>query len=350
MSVLATPPSSQIQQPTANEIVMQLATGYMASISIHIVAKLGIADLLKNGARSTADLAAATQTNEDRLYRMLRALAATGIFTEVAPRRFALTPAADCLRSDVEGSLRPMAIWIGDPLHFRVYAEMMHSIKTGSTTFDHVMGKPVFDYFPTDPSKSEVFNHAMTCFSEMVTPAVLEAYDFSGIGTLMDVAGGHGMLLRSILNKYPEMRGVVVDLEHVIQGAKKMPENNALAHRCEFLCGDFFADVPAKADAIIMKHIIHDWDDPEAITILKNCRKALDGKQNAKVILVETVIEPGDTPQLGKFIDLEMLAFTGGRERTEEEFHKLFTAAGLRLNRIVSTRAPLWVVEGVLNN
>jgi hypothetical protein len=144
MSVLATPPSSQIQQPTANEIVMQLATGYMASISIHIVAKLGIADLLKNGARSTADLAAATQTNEDRLYRMLRALAATGIFTEVAPRRFALTPAADCLRSDVEGSLRPMAIWIGDPLHFRVYAEMMHSIKTGSTTFDHVMGKPVF--------------------------------------------------------------------------------------------------------------------------------------------------------------------------------------------------------------
>jgi hypothetical protein len=181
MSVLATPPSSQIQQPTANEIVMQLATGYMASISIHIVAKLGIADLLKNGARSTADLAAATQTNEDRLYRMLRALAATGIFTEVAPRRFALTPAADCLRSDVEGSLRPMAIWIGDPLHFRVYAEMMHSIKTGSTTFDHVMGKPVFDYFPTDPSESEVFNHAMTCFSEMVRPRCLRPTIFPAL-------------------------------------------------------------------------------------------------------------------------------------------------------------------------
>jgi hypothetical protein len=349
MSVLATPASTQIQQPNANELIMQLATGYMASISIHIVAKLGIADLLKNGARSTADLAAATQTNEDRLYRMLRALAGTGIFTEVAARTFALTPAADCLRSDVKGSLRSMAIWIGDPLHFRVYAEMMHSIKTGATTFDHVMGKPVFDYFPTDPAESEVFNHAMTCFSEMVTPAVLEAYDFSGIGTLMDVAGGHGMLLRSILNKYPEMRGVVVDLEHVIRGAKKMPENHALADRCEFICGDFFADVPAKADAIIMKHIIHDWDDPEAITILKNCRKALAGKQNAKVILVETVIEPGDRPQLGKFIDLEMLAFTGGRERTEEEFRKLFTTAGLRLNRIISTKAPLWVVESVVS-
>jgi hypothetical protein len=181
MSVLATPASTQIEQPSANELVMQLATGYMASISIHIVAKLGIADLLKDGARSTADLAAATQTNEDRLYRMLRALAGTGIFTEVAPRKFALTPAADCLRSDIEGSLRPMAIWIGDPLHFRVYAEMMHSIKTGATTFDRVMGSPVFDYFPTDPAESEVFNQAMTCFSEVVTPALLEPTIFPAL-------------------------------------------------------------------------------------------------------------------------------------------------------------------------
>jgi hypothetical protein len=310
---------------------------------IHIVARLGIADLLKDGPKDISALAAATSANEDRLYRVLRALASVGVFTEIGARRFALTPAAETLR----GSIRPMAIWIGDPLHFRVYREMMHTVKTGTPTFDHVMGKPVFEYFPTDPAESEIFNSAMTCFSEMVTPAVLEAYDFSGIGTLMDVAGGHGALMRTILAKYPSMRGIVIDLEHVVEGAKQMPENHAMANRCEFLCADFFAAVPANADAIIMKHIIHDWDDAEAVTILRNCRKALAGKLGAKVLLVESVITPDNAPQLGKFIDLEMMAFPGGRERTEDEFRRLFAAAGLKLARIVPTNAPLWVVEGV---
>jgi O-methyltransferase/methyltransferase family protein len=347
MSAVTTFPSNADQQRNAAEHIMQLATGYMASISIHIAAKLGIADLLKDGPKDISALAAATSTNEDRLYRVLRALASVGVFTEIGARRFALTPAAETLRSDVQGSIRPMAIWIGDPLHFRVYGEMMHTVKTGVPTFDHVMGKPVFEYFPTDPAESEVFNSAMTCFSEMVTPAVLEAYDFSGIGTLMDVAGGHGALMRTILAKYPSMRGIVIDLDHVVEGAKQMPENHAVAHRCEFLCADFFAAVPANADAIIMKHIIHDWGDAEAVTILRNCRKALAGKPKAKVLLVESVITPDNAPQLGKFIDLEMMALPGGRERTEEEFRKLFAAAGLKLTRIVPTNAPLWVVEGV---
>lgn len=348
MSASATPAPIPVQQPSPAEHVMQLATGYMASISIHIVAKLGIADLLKNGPRTTTDLAAATHTNEDRLYRVLRALASVGVFREAGPRRFALTPAAEALRSDVSGSIRDMAIWISDPLHLRVYAEMMQSIKTGKTTFDHVIGQPIFEYFPTDTEESEVFNHAMTCFSEMVTPAVLEAYDFSGIGTLMDVAGGHGALLRAILNKYPTMRGVVIDLDHVVEGARQLPENQALAHRCEFLPADFFAAVPSHADAIIMKHIIHDWDDDKACTILRNCRKALTGKPNTKVMLVEAVISSDDTPQLGKFIDLEMLAFAGGRERTEEEFRRLFAAAGLRLTRVVQTSSPICIVEGIV--
>jgi hypothetical protein len=348
MSAVTTIPSNADQQRNAAEHIMQLATGYMASISIHIVARLGIADLLKDGPKDISALAAATSANEDRLYRVLRALASVGVFTEIGARRFALTPAAETLRSDVRGSIRPMAIWIGDPLHFRVYGEMMHTVKTGTPTFDHVMGKPVFEYFPTDPAESEIFNSAMTCFSEMVTPAVLEAYDFSGIGTLMDVAGGHGALMRTILAKYPSMRGIVIDLEHVVEGAKQMPENHAMANRCEFLCADFFAAVPANADAIIMKHIIHDWDDAEAVTILRNCRKALAGKPGAKVLLVESVITPDNAPQLGKFIDLEMMAFPGGRERTEDEFRRLFAAAGLKLARIVPTNAPLWVVEGVL--
>lgn len=347
MSAVTTPPSGAGQKPDAIEHIMQLATGYVASISIHIAAKLGIADLLKDGPRTASELATATRTSEDRLYRMLRALASVGVFTEIDARRFALTPAAETLRSDVPGSIRAMAIWIGDPLHFRVYAEMEHTVQTGAPAFDHVMGMPVFNYFPTDPAESEIFNSAMTCFSELVTPAVLEAYDFSGIRTLMDVAGGHGALLRTILAKYPSMRGVVIDLQHVVEGARQMPENRALAHRCEFLAADFFAAVPSDADAIIMKHIIHDWDDAEAVTILKNCRKALAGKAGAKLLLVESVIAPGNTPQLGKVIDLEMMVFPGGRERTEAEFGNLFAAAGWRLNRIIPTKSPLWVVEGV---
>lgn len=348
MSATVTGASSQIHQPSPAEHVMQLATGYLASSSIYIVAKLGIADLLKDGPRTTAELAAATSTVEDRLYRVLRVLASVGVFREAGPRRFALTPAAESLRSDVPGSIRAMAIWIADPMHFRLYAEMMHSVKTGEITFDHLFGKPIFEYLPTDPETSEAFNAAMTCFSEMVTPAVLEAYDFSNIGTLMDVAGGHGALLRAILNKWPAMRGIVIDLPHVVEGAKALPENQAIAHRCEFLPSDFFAAVPSHADAIIMKHIIHDWDDEQARTILRNCCKALSGKPNARVLLVESVISPDNAPQLGKFIDLEMLAFPGGRERTEEEFRKLFAASGLRLTRVIPTTSPLWIVEGVV--
>ena len=346
MSAPAT--SNSVQQSNPQEHIMQLATAYMASMSIYIVAKLGIADLLQDGDRPVSELAAATGTQEDRLYRVLRALASLGVFTETAPRRFALTPAAETLRSDVPGSMRAMAIWMGDPLHFRVYAEMMHSITTGGTAFEHVTGKPIFEYFPGDPNESEIFNAAMTCFSGMTIPAVLEAYDFFGIGTLMDVAGGHGALLRAILNKYPAMRGVVLEMDHVVQGAKLLPENRALAHRCDFLCADFFAAVPAHADAIIMKHIIHDWDDDKACLILRNCQKALAGKRSAKVLLVEPVISAGNTPELGKFMDLEMMVLPGGRERTEDEFRRLFAAAGLRLTRVVPTQSPVCVVEGVI--
>jgi hypothetical protein len=347
MSAPITSSSASAQQPSPAEQLMQLASGYMASISIHIVARLGIADLLKDGPRPVSELAAATSTQEDRLYRVLRTLASVGVFQETGARAFALTPAAETLRSDVPDSMRPMALWICDPLHFRVYSEMMHSVSTGGTAFERVMGKPIFEYFPTDPEESEIFNAAMTCFSGMTIPAVLDAYDFSGIKTLMDVAGGHGALLRAILKKYPGMRGVVIEMEHVVQGAKQLPENQALAHRCEFLSADFFADVPSHADAIIMKHIIHDWDDPEARTILRNCRKALAGKSGARVLLIEPVISPGNAPELGKFMDLEMMALPGGRERTEDEFRKLFAAAELRLTRVIPTKSPVCVVEGV---
>jgi hypothetical protein len=347
----ATLPAPQVktpQQPTPADHVLQLATGYIASISIYIVAKLGIADLLAGGPKPVSELADASGAHEDRLYRVLRTLASVGVFSEVAPRQFALTPAGATLRRNTKDSVYPMALWMADPFHFKVYAELLHTVKTGEITFDHVYGKPIFEYLPGDREESEIFDNAMTWFSGMVVPAVLEAYDFSRIGMLLDVAGGRGALMRGILSRYPQMRGMVIDLEHVIEAAKKVEENKALGDRCQFMAADFFASVPANADAIIMKHIIHDWDDEPAVKILRNCRKALAGKPNAKILLVEAVLTPGDEPHFAKFIDVEMMVYPGGRERTEEEFRKLFAAAGMRLNRVVPTKAPLWVVEGVL--
>jgi hypothetical protein len=236
---------------------------------------------------------------------------------------------------------------MSDPLHFRTFAELMHSVQTGETTFDHVHGQPSFEYLRDHPEESQIFNLAMTSISGMTVPAVLEAYDFSGIGTLMDVAGGHGALLRGVLNKYPAMRGVIIDLDHVIAGAKELPENKAIAHRCEFMSADFFAKVPSHADTIIMKHIIHDWDDDKAARILRNCRTALHAKPGARILVVDMVVPPGNEPHFSKFLDLEMMVFPSGRERTEEEFRKLFAASGLRLTRVVPTKSPVCVIEGV---
>jgi hypothetical protein len=203
----------------------------------------------------------------------------------------------------------------------------------------------VFEYFARDHELSEIFNNAMTAFSAAVIPAALEAYDFSGIEVLVDVAGGHGAVLTSILQKYPNMRGILMDVDHVIAGARPKIEAMGLRGRCEAVVGDFFKAVPEGGDAYIMKHIIHDWDDERASVILKNIHKALKGNPAGKVILLEAVIQPGNAPDLGKLIDIEMLLMPGGRERTADEFAALLEKSGYEMTRIVPTQSPLCVIE-----
>ena len=316
----------------------------MVSAALGVVAQLGVADHLADGPRSTPDLAARTGANEDALYRVLRALSTTGIFTETSSRTFALTPSGALLRSNVPGSMRDMVLWLCDSFHFRVYAEMAHSVRTGETLGDKLLGMPVFEYLQHNPELAARFNNAMTNFSAGIAPAVLEAYDFGGIDVLVDVAGGHGMLLASVLRKYPSMRGILFDVEHVIAGAKA-PEALGVADRCDKVSGDFFKAVPRGGDAYVLKSIIHDWDDEKAGAILRNTRAALEGKPNGKVLLVEAVIKPGNEPDLSKLGDLEMMLLPGGRERTEAEFAALFARNGFQLTRVVPTHAPLWVVE-----
>jgi hypothetical protein len=327
----------------ATQLLFQLGTGYIASSALYVATKLTIADRLAKGPRTAASLAADAGVQEDGLYRVLRALASLGVFEETSPRTFALNAAGELLRTDRPDSVHPMALWLTEPLHFRVYAEMMHSVKTGQPAAEKVVGKPVFEYFGEQPELSAVFNDAMTQFSGAVAPAAVKAYDFSGIDTLVDVAGGHGEVLMTVLRANPKMRGILFDIEHVIAGAKPRIAAAGLAGRCETATGDFFKAVPA-GDGYVMKHIIHDWDDERAVRILKNIRSAMTSREG-RLILLETVLQPGNQPDLGKLIDLEMLLMPGGRERSAEEFRTLLAQGGFALSKVVPTESPLAVIE-----
>ena len=341
--------ASPVQPPTqaAAQLVLQLGTGHFVASALQVVLRLGIPGRIGDGALTTSELATATGVQEDPLYRVLRALASVGVFHETAPRRFALADAGHLLRPGVPGSMHDMALWVTSPFHFRVYAEMMHSVRTGQPAAEKVVGMPVFEYFPRDPELSEIFNDAMTTFSEQVIPAALEAYDFGDINLLVDIAGGHGAVLTAILQKYPRMRGVLFDLDHVVAGARPRIEALGLGDRCRLEVGNFFTKVTPGADAYIMKHIIHDWDDDRALRILENIRTAM-GTRRGRVILLESVIPPGNAPDLGKIIDLEMLLMPGGKERTADEFERLFAQAGFEVTKIVPTKSPLSVIEAKL--
>ena len=335
---------SRVPGPQPSEQLMQLASGYIVSSGLYTATKLGIPDLLKDGAKSTRDLAQATGSHEDSLYRLLRALASAGVFNESLPRTFQLTSVGELLCAGRDDSVRDMVLWLDNPFHFQTHSELEHAVKTGETVVEKIFGESCFGYLQKNQELGDVFNRAMTTFSKMLTPAVLEAYDFSYLDgkTLVDIGGGHGHLLTMILKKHPKIRGVIFDLEHVHAGAKSRISEHGLTGRCETAGGDFFAAVPA-ADAYIMKHIIHDWSDEKALTILNNCHKA--GLDQTKVILVEAVLTPGNEPSFAKWLDLEMLLLPGGRERTEEDFAGLFEQAGFRLTRVVQTKSPVCVLE-----
>jgi ubiquinone/menaquinone biosynthesis C-methylase UbiE len=321
----------------------QMITGYWVSQSIYAAAKFGIADHLKDGAKTVGELAAATSTNPDALYRLLRALASVGIFIEGEPRHFSLTPLAEPLRSDVAGSKRALALMSGDE-QFRAWAEIDYSIRTGRTAFDKVFDKPIFDYLGEHPDKARIFDAAMVGIHGRETNAILNAYDFSGIGVVADIGGGNGSQITAILKKHDRMKGILFDLPHVIERAKERIQASDLRDRCQLVPGSFFAAVPEGADAYVLRHIIHDWDEEKCLTILLNCHRAM--RPTSKLLVIESVIPPGNEPFSGKFLDLVMLLIPGGKERTENEYRALFARAGFELTGIVPTGTEVSIVEG----
>jgi hypothetical protein len=342
MAAIAPVAGSAAAPPQA--VMARMMTGYWVAQAIHVAAQLGVADLLKDGPQTVAHLAQATGTHGRSLHRLLRALASEGVFAEDTQGRFALTPLGECLRSDAPGSQRSLAIMMGEE-HYRCWAELLSCIQTGQTAFEKLYGQPIFPYLAAHPRQARIFDEAMVGVHGSETEAMLNAYDFAGIGTLVDVGGGNGSVLVATLQRHPTLRGILFDRPDVIERARSNVQAAGLEGRCSLVGGDFFETMPSAGDAYLMRHIIHDWNDEQCRTILRNCRKAVP--PSGKLLLIESVIPPGNDPCFAKFLDLNMLVIPGGMERTEAEYRELLASAGFRLTRVVATASNVDVIESV---
>ena len=323
--------------------MIQFITGFWTSRAVHVAAKLGIADLLQSGPKTATELAAATDTHAPSLYRIMRALTSVGLFKRESDDRFALTPLSETLISGVPGSVRAFIISELGQEHYPAWGNLMHSVKTGEIAFDNAFGKDIWKYFAENPEDAAVFNDSMSGMTAAANEAILSVYDFSQFGKVIDIGGGHGGLITSILQKNPQVKGVLFDAPPVIEGARPKLENAGLAARYETVAGNFFEAVPAGGDAYVMKWIIHDWEDEKAIRILKNCREHM--QSNSRMIIVDCVVPENDQPDFSKTFDLNMMVMTGGKERTEAEFRELLAAAGFKLLRVIPTDVPTSIVE-----
>jgi O-methyltransferase domain len=328
--------------------LFRMVTAYYVSRAVHVAAKLGIADLLAEGPRGHDELTEATGTHADALRRVLRLLASAGVFGEEEDGRFALTPIGACLRSDAPGSMRATALLFGG-ITQQAWGDLRHSVETGEPAFRRMFGMDPFDYIAQHPDEAANFDAAMAGFTRRIAVAVAEAYDFSPFRRIVDVGGGNGALLAGILSANPTLAGVIFDLPHVAARAGEQTRELGLEGRCEIVGGDFFKEVPSGGDAYLLKHVIHHWNDDRAVDILKSCRRAMGAE--ARLLIIEGVYPPridqSDESRGAAANDVNMLVCTGGRQRSEAEFRRIYDAAGFRLTRMVPTQAPVKVIEGV---
>lgn len=324
--------------------LLTLINGYQMSQALHVAAALGIPNLLADGPRSVDELARETGVHAPSLYRLLRALAGIGVFQEDGGR-FNQTPLSEQLRTDISGSIGHWAVNVGQSHHWESWGHLLDSVRSGESAFQQIYGTSVWDYRATRPPEQAIFNTAMTALSAGVVGAVVRAFDFSRVRVLVDVGGGEGSLLAAILDANPGLRGVLFDQPAVAEQARALLQRAGVAERCKVVPGSFFESLPAGADAYLLKSILHDWDDAQAVSILQRCRDAI--ARDGKLLVVERVIRPGNEPDPVKFSDLNMLVMLGGRERSADEFGGLYSQAGFRLTRVVPTETEFAIVEGV---
>jgi SAM-dependent methyltransferase len=335
--------SSADALPPPIQMLQMIIVGRQISHAITVAARLDLATSLGSETCAIEELAQRSGSNEDALSRLMRSLASVGVFSEVEPGRFRNTPLSDTLRRDAPASTRPLALFFGHDSHVNAWLGLEHSVMTGLCGFEQIHGMGVVEYVTRHPEVAEVFDSAMTAFSASLGPAIIEAYDFAGIDRLVDVGGGQGQLLASVLARHPSMRGVLFDLPHVVARSNAVLAASGVAPRVDVVGGSFFDAVPP-SDAYIMKSVLHDWNDADATRILENIHRAAN--PGARLILAEAVIGPGNDPDITKFMDLEMLVMTnGGRERSRAQWTNLLRSAAFTLERVIPTASNLCVIE-----
>jgi hypothetical protein len=321
----------------------RLITGYQVSQAVHVAATLGLSDLLADGPRSVAELAEATGADARSLTRLMRGLAAVGLYVSDGEERFANTELGDAFRTDVPRSVAGWARAVGRPHHWQAYASLEHSIRTGENAFATVHGESVWDYLAKRPGEQRVFDEAFTSLSQAVAAEVVDAYDFGRFGTVVDVGGGRGMLLAAVLARYPSVNGVLFDQPAVVAGAHELLSAAGVSQRCRVVGGSFFDAVPEGGDAYLLKSVIHDWPDAESVEILRTCRRSMPA--HGRLLLVEQLLDESPDPVRTAFSDLTMLVTAGGQERTTDEYRSLLAAAGFDLTRTVPTGSDVFMIE-----
>lgn len=326
-------------------VLKSLLDGYRGTALLYVAAKLGLADLLADGPKSSAELAQELGAHAAALQRILRGLVLLGVCSEEPDGRFGLTALGSWLRSDVPGSLRGLAILSGEEC-IGAWGGLAQSALTGETAFNHVFGISQWEHRQQHPELNEYFNAWLGQSTAGATGAVLAAYDFAAFKTVVDIGGGQGALLAALLQAHPTLSGILFDQPHVIDAAQAQLAAAGVAARCQVVGGSFFEQVPAGGDGYLLKSVIHDWDDEQSVTILKNCHRALG--ERGKLLLVERVmpVRAEDDPST-VWVDLHMLALTGGRERSEADYRALLAAAGFVLTRVIPTRSGFSILEGV---
>ena len=326
------PPEAQIVEMVMAQFVSRL---------IHLAATLKLPDYLAGGPETAEQLAPLTGTHAPALYRVMRTLASLGLFTEDHAHRFALRPLGEALKSGAPS--HATALMMGGDIVARSLDNMLYAAQTGRTGFQNSFGMPLFDWLGSHPLEASLFNETMVGIHGMEPPAVVAAYDFSVFKIIADVGGSTGNMLTTILARHPSSRGILFDLPHVVRDAPAFIAQRGLTDRIQIETGSFFDGVPAGADAYILSHVIHDWNEEQCLTILGHCRRAMSS--DGRLLLVEMVLPAGDTPHPGKLLDIAMLLVPGGEERTEAQYAALLDKAGFRLTRVVPTASLVSIVE-----
>lgn len=319
--------------------------GFRTTQILYVTAKLGLADQLAPGPQTVADLAEVVGADASSLNRLLRALASLEIVAQTNEGTFALTARGELLRTDVPGSLHSLAILYGEPWLWQAYGQMLHSVRTGKPGFDQVHGQSLYEFLEHNPSAGEQFHAAMSGYSALETKAIVSAYDFTPYSTVIDVGGSQGALVAAVLQAHPHLKGIVFDLETIINQADQKFIRTDIAERIRFVAGDFFAGVPGKGDLYILKSVLHNWDDLAARRILQSCHGNMPG--GARLLVIERVIPAVSEASESILFDMNMLVVTGGRERTEAEYRTLLEKSGFQLIRIMPTQAPVSLLEAV---